>query len=716
MKKDRLLLILGLVILPITLLGQTSARKSTRFDSIQIKAEHPRIWLDSAKIVWLKEKCKGKTSEEVLKLAGSSIIGRALTYVITGDEKIGREAITLALGKPLIAGERGMKPALADQAICYDWCHQLFSVEDKKTLFEDAIRQSTKLMNSKRNWRSFHNGLYSTAWPLTAATLAFYGDDPFFEKSWNFLKPELEDVLRVHEKLFYDGEWAEGFDYNRHSTYLSLRIFMAFKTATGKNFIINSPHYYNTGKYILYATKPNGLVLPSDDNDWPYLGGWEYYSLLILNAEYRDSCYQYFLNHCPVERFKLDPKEQYAHLFWYDPTIPEKPLTDLPLSRIFRGRGYVISRSGWDWDTDKGRSADTWLAFHCGDYFGDHCHYDINSFQIYHKGELAIDSGRYDDDWDSYEEPEKTAQSQFFNYYQRTIAHNSILVFDPNEKWEFNVLNDGGQLRLLTKDGNRSVPEDYEQGNYPSNLGAGVSDWAINQGKWETGDIISYKATKDYMYVCGDGTKAYSPNKLKLFVRQLFFMQPNLLVVFDHVVSTKPELKKTWLLHSINEPQIAKDNSFWEFTYGDGRLVCVPVLPRNLQVTKVGGTGDEFLVSGAHLKCGLQSPVNPSELHYGEIPGAWRVEESPSQAATEDYFLNVIMVGDKGSKDVLKVKVLKDDLKEIVIEVKADKFLTLKFNKVDKPAASIIKVKGAGKVWQEEKMPNKIILEQGREK
>src|ERR1700712_2984220 len=98
--------------------------------------------------------------------------------------------------------------------------------------------------------------------------IALYHDDPYAKEVFDFLKPELEDALRTFDNVFPDGEWAEGMDYNRHSSYHALRIFKALKTATGVDVIAQSPHFKNTGQYILYASKPNGLALPSDDNDW----------------------------------------------------------------------------------------------------------------------------------------------------------------------------------------------------------------------------------------------------------------------------------------------------------------------------------------------------------------------------------------------------------------------------------------------------------------
>ena len=50
--------------------AQKKQNKATRFDTLQIRKGHPRIWIDANKTSWLKEKCKerGMTSLEVYNL------------------------------------------------------------------------------------------------------------------------------------------------------------------------------------------------------------------------------------------------------------------------------------------------------------------------------------------------------------------------------------------------------------------------------------------------------------------------------------------------------------------------------------------------------------------------------------------------------------------------------------------------------------------------
>ena len=93
-------------------------------------------------------------------------------------------------------------------------------------------------------------------------------------------------------------------------------------------------------------------------------------------------------------------------------------------------------RNGW-------KPHSTWIEFDCGPYLAKHQHLDQNQVTIYHGGYLAIDSGA---DYTDSESP------HYINYYRRTVAHNSILVYDLSEKffWSQNLLpaaNDGGQRK-----------------------------------------------------------------------------------------------------------------------------------------------------------------------------------------------------------------------------------------------------------------------------
>ena len=680
--------------------------KPTQLEAFRVRAEHPRIWLDAKRVAWLQAKLKGHSTEEVGKLAGGSGPGLALTSVATGDPGPCRAALAKARSQPT-----WMVPL----ALVYDWCHGHLSADERAGLRGLIAPQMEKDMADGRLWRSFHNSGHDHAFILTASALALSGEDPVAEKALGFLQVELADMVDTFDRVFPDGEWAEGTDYDRHSSHEALRTFLALKTATGRDLIEDSPHFRNVAQYIFYATKPNGLMFPGDDNDWPYLAGWEHSALLMIAAEYRDPHAQWFLSHCPVERFRLEERDRWAELLWADPTIPQRPLADLPLSRIFRGKGLVLAHTGWGDHDRVPEQGSTWLAFTNGDYFGDHDHLDVNAFQIYRRGELAIDSGRYDDDWDATDDPAKIARSQFFNYYQRTIAHNTLLVHDPKEAFGRGLLNDGGQRHHLWRGLRRNVPEDYAQGTFPSDYGPGTSDWATNPGRWERGDITAYNTAPDFVHVRGDGTRAYAPQKVTAFVRDLLFVRPRLVIVFDRVVSTNPSFEKTWLLHTVDEPRLAPDNSWFEVTEGNGRLFGVPVLPEGRRLEKIGGPGNEFIVAGVHFKAGLQSKLNPTALHYGETPGAWRIEEKPGAAQTEDYFANVMLLTDRTSDERPSIDGIVNDASALTFRVRDTDGTSVSvwFAKGARPGIAM-KIERGERVVFDGVLPDQIILESGR--
>ena len=107
----------------------------------------------------------------------------------------------------------------------------------------------------------------------------------------------------------------------------------------------------------------------------------------------------------------------YKDFLWNDSTVTKGDLKAFKLSHISPGAGFVYARSSWDEDA-------TYFFFKCGDRFAGHQHMDVGNFLIYRHEQLVGDGGHYD----------SFSTSHCVNYYLRTIAHNTILVFDPDEK------------------------------------------------------------------------------------------------------------------------------------------------------------------------------------------------------------------------------------------------------------------------------------------
>lgn len=96
--------------------------------------------------------------------------------------------------------------------------------------------------------------------------------------------------------------------------------------------------------------------------------------------------------------------------------------------------GHMIARTSWEDGLDSNAVV---AQMKVGElWFANHHHLDAGHFQIYYKGLLAGDSGRYN----------LYGSAHDGAYNKRTIAHNTMLVYDPNEKMSyFGSVNDGGQ-------------------------------------------------------------------------------------------------------------------------------------------------------------------------------------------------------------------------------------------------------------------------------
>jgi hypothetical protein len=128
----------------------------------------------------------------------------------------------------------------------------------------------------------------------------------------------------------------------------------------------------------------------------------------------------------------------------------------------------------------------------------------------------------------------------------------------------------------------------------------------------------------------------------------------------------------------------------FRFNEGTGEVSVHSLLPHDAAVTPRGGPGNEFYTPGdehgGQWGSGQNWPLEPaqggplpdekrlrhmwksfwgddfseilSSNHKNVVPGAWRVEISPSEPAEEDFFLHVFEIGNQGTTGHKRVKLL----------------------------------------------------------
>lgn len=305
-------------------------------------------------------------------------------------------------------------------------------------------------------------------------------------------------------------------------------------------------------------------------------------------------------------------------------------------SMYFDSMGQMYMRSGVG-------DNDTYAMFVCGGKQENHKHYDNNHFVIYRNGYRAVDSGT---------RPEPG--QHLSHYYARTVAHNCVTIHMPGETFpkywgeiapgetSLPVPNDGGQNKLLAS------------------------------------TLKYHKETADYVYLASDATKAYNSSKTSNVMREFVYIYPDLFIVLDKVNATNAEYAKTWLYHTVEEPQI--DGLTFTETSQGGKTICRTLYPKDAVLEKIGGPGRQFWSDGKNWPLPSELPANCPPEDW-PLLGQWRVEVKPAAAQEDDIFLHVIQVGDTSLKALPETVLDETDASVSVSFSYAGKDFQLSFDK-----------------------------------
>lgn len=658
---------------------------------------HPRLYLRSSDIPELRERLKNpeiqktiakiqklgvdRTPEEEAKAPDKSgfryyaenrgVTSRvqleAMDYLLNKKKSVARKAIVAMLDtlRNTNYGKKGDLSRASGQmlmcgAMVYDWCYDQMKDSEKKAYINEFVRISKTMECGYPPKNTEPIAGHSSEWmvmrDMLSAAIAIYDE---FPEMYNHVMTMLcRDYIPVRNYVY------AGHNYHQGTSYANVRfsndlfsLWILDRMGAGA---VYDPAQQFVMYDFLYRRRPDGMVLPAGDVN-PGIGGSYGLPAMLAYSYYKDPylAYEYKRN------TKIDNHCLIFDVLWRDYTIEPKSPETLPLTK-YSGTpyGWMIARTGWDKNSV---IAEMKINEH---FVGNHQHMDGGAFQIYYKGPLAIDAGAYHGTSGGYNSPHNK------NFFKRTVAHNSLLVFDPNEK--FASWNYGGtdKTEFADNDGGQRMPGDrWETCRSFADL---LSD------EYTTGQVLAHGTGGDYMapeysYLSGDITKAYS-DKVKEVKRSFVFLNlksekvPAAMVVFDKVVSKNPEFKKHWLLHSIEQPQVSENGIVIKRTKdGDsGMLSNTVLLPakENLDMQVIGGKGKEFWVNGTNYANAPQAGRPDPRNERGE----WRVEVSPSAPANEDYFLNVIQVADNNCNELHKASLLKGE--NLVGAVIADRIVT----------------------------------------
>ena len=612
---------------------------------------------------------------------------KALSHLMTGNAQDGRDAIEMIVDTletaiyPNISDiSRAIGRLMVSGAIVYDWCYgQLKPAE--KTRFVNAFVRLAKMLECgyppvKDNSIVGHASEWMIMRDLISTGIAIYDEFPemYHLSAGRFFREHLPV-----RNWFYPSE-----AYHQGMSYLNVR----FSNDLYALWIFDrmgAGNVYNPSQqYILYdmiyKRRPDGQVMPGGDVNYTRKRQVTY-SLpsFLAGSYYKDEYVNYEFMRDP----RVDNQNKIFEFLWRDTKVGSRNSDDLPLTRYSGSPyGWMVARTGW--------GAESVIAeMKINEYnFLNHQHHDAGAFQIYYKGPLAIDAGTYQGASGGYNSPHNK------NFFKRTIAHNSLLVYDPNELFPASGYGGADKSDFVTNDGGQRLPNNWTPAAKLEQL---------LSGGYKTGTILAKsvgvdKKVPEYSYLKGDITPAYSA-KVKEMKRSFVFLNlkntevPAALIVFDKVLSANPAFKKFWLLHSIEQPEISANKIIIKRTKnGDtGMLTNTVLLPdlANADIVPVGGEGKEFWVFGTNYP----NEPRPGEDEANER-GAWRVEVSPKRVAAEDYYLNVLQVTDATKSTTLDVKRI-DNEKIVGVQI-ADRITTFSKNSLPLEQSFNLSASGSG--------------------
>ncbi len=580
----------------------------------------------------------------------SQMMSMALVAAIEGDAELGRRSRELAMKYvegPIRKGHVPFGADLALVAIAYDLCQPWWAAEDKQKFYQYMNR--TVDANVRSETHVFHNGWYGYKhWGIGLACYATYHTNPRAPEILATLEEDYRSrAAPALELAGAGGGWAEGY-YIHYWLYEWLLFCEVAWRCAGADYLAAAPRFYHNravaSMFEMYpGIGPYGSRRPAPMGD----GGGR------LFGGDRDKALA--ARRILVNRFRDDPDHQVVHAFnettprssvgnnaykdflWRDTTIPAGDLDSLRRSHFSPGPGYAYARSCWDEDA-------TWFFFKCGNRFTAHQHLDVGHFLIYKHAELVGDGGHYDGFGSLHD----------VNYHLRTIAHNTLLIHNPEETWPAIRAgavhgNDGGQHH-----------------SWPHHNGA-VSDpeqWHQDRERYDIAEMLAFEDRGDLLYVAGDATRAYCPDKLEHFTRQILFLRPDTFLIFDRVRAAQAEMKKTWLLQAMEVPTGGAPD--WIVTHGPGRLFLQTLLPEDAEARL--HTGEElYAYGGRHY---------PPSRDTGSAPKC-RIEISPSQPAKTDYFLHVLTATGRETDRVARATVT-DNANEFIVSLGANRIALAK--------------------------------------
>lgn len=522
--------------------------------------------------------------------------------------------------------------------VLFDWCYDDLPPAMKQHLAQNLYKVCRYFMNTYitsgagNSYVSSHN-----AWNTIYAnqyTLVLDSADGLTSAEMDTVRQWYRITYDKFENGFFpcygyfrddDGGWNWTAAYSMWSLVDQFQLFENMRIATGKDYYHDLGWVENSINQYWYFIQPDGWTINWGDGFTQLQGD----RVIYRHAQiFNDPRSQWLAHYFSLPQNITWTWPLYQKLIYKDFTVPAVSKPDPPHDWWSDKTGLSVSRTSWD------TSATLVWFYNAPAKKSAHEHRDNNSFSVYKNAPQIVNSGYYD----SY------GNSHYVNYYMRTIAHNSIVVFDSTDtytNWGVPVSNDGGQTESPTLM------------NYND-----IFSSTAQKGKW-----IQWGSGADYCYNIGDAHESYDTTKLDRFLRRVLFHKPEKILVLDHlhlknILTNQRDAR--FILHFQNPPLISGtlvqttvpghietfDGKDILQSHRTGNVAIRTLLPLNSRVKRIGGNDYEYYVEGTNYSLGSVTDT----LHT--TPGKWRIEVSPIVQTDSLVFFHTIKAGDDSNPSI----------------------------------------------------------------
>ncbi|MDA3873194.1 MAG: heparinase II/III family protein [Kiritimatiellae bacterium] len=459
----------------------------------------------------------------------------ALHAVLTGDATSKGHAISYLKqmeaadvwqgGKELNSG-MGAANVLAGASLAFDWLYHDLEPEFREAMRQKLILQARRMYygghlnrnNATGYWQGDpqNNHRWHRNAGLTLAALAVYEDSD--SEAW-LVETALKELQYVMRWRPEDGSYSEGPGYMIFGGVHLMLALTASDLNLGTEFQ-QHPFIRNNGDFIVQTLVPDrGRTFPFNDSAGGGLNGYAVY-LHRVAAFARDSSLQLVVNEAWREHANTFNHIAWLALLWFDPSLREARVSDLPTRKIFRDSGVAFVRDGWTEDSAAlmfrsmpigGRKLNEYRNAHGYKYVNvAHDDPDANSFVLWKNGGLLAETSRYSNQ-------------------KQSASHNTILI------------NGMGQAPV----GRRPDPTQWMQ---PARGKADMLEMAFFTG-WESdGKVVIMEGEASGSYTANKNKAGKQRPSLTRYRRTVIWVESGYVLVLDDIRAGEDEVEMTWLL------------------------------------------------------------------------------------------------------------------------------------------------------------------------